>query len=131
MAARKQPLRGATEPRLHSPYLKGKSKVDDVIELATLIKMPLLPWQTPDFGLIAGLPLAAPVTTVGVGPDAHEGEPVVADCRQGRGHPPALPPTGPVTDCCLGPPEAARPARFRVLGGIGNWHARHSIYEDR
>ena len=37
MAARKQPLRGATEPRLHSPYLKGKSKVDDVIELAEVI----------------------------------------------------------------------------------------------
>jgi phage terminase large subunit-like protein len=45
MAARKKALRGATEPRLHSPYLKGKSKVDDVIELANLIKMPLLPWQ--------------------------------------------------------------------------------------
>ena len=45
MAARKPVLRGATEPRLHSPYLKGKSKVDDVIELANLIKMPLLPWQ--------------------------------------------------------------------------------------
>ena len=42
---RKQPLRGAVEPRLHSPYLKGKSKVDDVIELAEMIKMPLLPWQ--------------------------------------------------------------------------------------
>jgi phage terminase large subunit-like protein len=44
-AKRSKTLRGATEPRLHSPYLKGKSKVDDVIELATLIKMPLLPWQ--------------------------------------------------------------------------------------
>ena len=38
-------LRGAIQPRLHTPYLKGKSKVDDVIELAELIKMPLLPWQ--------------------------------------------------------------------------------------
>jgi phage terminase large subunit-like protein len=38
-------VRGAVEPRLHSPYLKGKSKVDDVIELAEMIKMPLLPWQ--------------------------------------------------------------------------------------
>ena len=38
-------LRGATEPRLHSPYLKGASKVDDVIELAKIIDMPLLPWQ--------------------------------------------------------------------------------------
>jgi phage terminase large subunit-like protein len=38
-------LRGATEPRLHSAYLKGASKVDDVIELANLISLPLLPWQ--------------------------------------------------------------------------------------
>jgi phage terminase large subunit-like protein len=45
MAERKQELRGATEPRLHSPYLKGTSKIDDVIQLAELIKMPLLPWQ--------------------------------------------------------------------------------------
>ena len=42
---RSKPIRGAIEPRLHSPYLKGKSKVDDVIELAEMIKMPLLPWQ--------------------------------------------------------------------------------------
>jgi phage terminase large subunit-like protein len=42
---RSKAVRGAVEPRLHSPYLKGKSKVDDVIELAELIKMPLLPWQ--------------------------------------------------------------------------------------
>jgi phage terminase large subunit-like protein len=42
---RSKPLRGAIEPRLHTPYLKGKSKVDDVIELAEMIKMPLLPWQ--------------------------------------------------------------------------------------
>ena len=44
-AKRSRAVRGATEPRLHSPYLKGASKVDDVIELANLIKMPLLPWQ--------------------------------------------------------------------------------------
>ncbi|CAB4167510.1 Terminase large subunit, Lambdalikevirus-type [uncultured Caudovirales phage] len=42
---RSKPIRGAIEPRLHSPYLNGKSKVDDVIELAEMIKMPLLPWQ--------------------------------------------------------------------------------------
>jgi phage terminase large subunit-like protein len=42
---RSKAIRGAIEPRLHSPYLKGKSKVDDVIELAEMIKMPLLPWQ--------------------------------------------------------------------------------------
>ena len=45
MAERKQKLRGATEPRLHSPYLKGQSKVQDVIDLAKLIDMPLLKWQ--------------------------------------------------------------------------------------
>jgi phage terminase large subunit-like protein len=44
-AKKKQALRGATEPRLHSAYLKGASKVDDVIELANLIQLPLLPWQ--------------------------------------------------------------------------------------
>jgi len=45
MAERKQKLRGATEPRLHSPYLKGTSKIQDVIDLAKLIDMPLLKWQ--------------------------------------------------------------------------------------
>jgi phage terminase large subunit-like protein len=45
VAERKQKLRGATEPRLHSPYLKGQSKVQDVIDLAKLIEMPLLKWQ--------------------------------------------------------------------------------------
>jgi phage terminase large subunit-like protein len=42
---RKQPLRGATEPRLHSPYLKGKSLVQDVIDLCEIVKTPLLPYQ--------------------------------------------------------------------------------------
>jgi len=45
MAERKQTLRGATEPRLHSPYLKGQSKIQDVLDLAKLIEMPLLKWQ--------------------------------------------------------------------------------------
>ena len=45
MAERKQKLRGATEPRLHSAYLKGQSKIQDVIDLAKIIDMPLLPWQ--------------------------------------------------------------------------------------
>jgi phage terminase large subunit-like protein len=45
VAERKQKLRGATEPRLHSPYLKGTSKIQDVIDLAKLIEMPLLKWQ--------------------------------------------------------------------------------------
>ena len=42
---RKKVLRGATEPRLHSPYLKGKSLVKDVEEIADMLGQPLLPWQ--------------------------------------------------------------------------------------
>jgi phage terminase large subunit-like protein len=42
---KKQPLRGATKPRLQSPPLKGKSKIEDVKQLCEIIKMPLLPWQ--------------------------------------------------------------------------------------
>jgi phage terminase large subunit-like protein len=46
MAAKsKQVLRGATEPRLHSPYLKGKSLVQDVIDLCEIVQTPLLPYQ--------------------------------------------------------------------------------------
>lgn len=45
MAASKPKLKGHTEPRLHSPYVKGKSLVGDVIELCEIIQMPLLPWQ--------------------------------------------------------------------------------------
>jgi phage terminase large subunit-like protein len=41
----KRTLRGATEPRLHSPYLKGKSLVQDVIDLCEIVQTPLLPWQ--------------------------------------------------------------------------------------
>lgn len=41
----KRSLRGATEPRLHSPYLKGKTLVQDVIDLCEIIQTPLLPWQ--------------------------------------------------------------------------------------
>ena len=41
----KQRLRGATQPRLHSPYLKGKSLVKDVEDIAEMIGQPLLPWQ--------------------------------------------------------------------------------------
>ena len=44
-AKRTQPLRGATQPRLHSPYLKGKSLVQDVIDLCEIVQTPLLPWQ--------------------------------------------------------------------------------------
>ena len=38
-------LRGATKPRLHSPYLKGKTLVQDVIDLCEIVQTPLLPWQ--------------------------------------------------------------------------------------
>jgi len=43
---RKQPLRGATKPRIHSPFLKEKTgKGMEIKELADKIKVPLLPWQ--------------------------------------------------------------------------------------
>ena len=42
---RSRPLRGATKPRVHSPLLKGESKLQDVKDLCEIIKMPLLPWQ--------------------------------------------------------------------------------------
>jgi len=38
-------LRGATKPRLESTPLKGRSKVDDVIEIAKLLGEELLPYQ--------------------------------------------------------------------------------------
>ena len=36
---------GATEPRLHSPYLSGPNRGDEIAELAESIGLPLLPWQ--------------------------------------------------------------------------------------
>ena len=45
MAERKKVLRGATKPRLQSVPLKGKSKVDDVKEIAAILKQELLPYQ--------------------------------------------------------------------------------------
>lgn len=42
---KKQKLRGATKPRLHSPLLKGETKLQDVKDLCEIVKMPLLPWQ--------------------------------------------------------------------------------------
>ena len=42
---RKKALRGATKPRVHSPLLKGESKLQDVKDLCEIVKMPLLPWQ--------------------------------------------------------------------------------------
>ena len=41
----KTPRYGATEPRLHSPYLEGKSRGVEIAQLADSIGMPLLPWQ--------------------------------------------------------------------------------------
>jgi phage terminase large subunit-like protein len=38
-------LIGSTEPRIHTPLLKGNSKVDEVADLAEKISMPLIPWQ--------------------------------------------------------------------------------------
>ena len=36
---------GSTKPRLQSPSLKTKSRIDEVADLAIKIGMPLLPWQ--------------------------------------------------------------------------------------
>jgi phage terminase large subunit-like protein len=44
-AERKTPRRGSTKPRLQNIPLKGKSKVDDVKEIAALLKEELLPYQ--------------------------------------------------------------------------------------
>ncbi len=38
-------LVGDLRPRLHSPWLKGKTKGDQVAELAERIGQPLLEWQ--------------------------------------------------------------------------------------
>jgi phage terminase large subunit-like protein len=46
--ARKKPVKklmGHVKPRVHTPFLKGPSKVDEVAELAEKIGMPLLEWQ--------------------------------------------------------------------------------------
>jgi phage terminase large subunit-like protein len=42
---RSKALRGATKPRLHSPLLKGENKLQDVLDLCTIIEQPLMPWQ--------------------------------------------------------------------------------------
>ena len=43
--AKKKPLTGHTKPRIHTPYLKGDSKVDELADLAEKIGIPLMPWQ--------------------------------------------------------------------------------------
>ena len=40
-----QSLRGATEPRIHTPIHTGVSRMQEVADLADSIEMPLLPWQ--------------------------------------------------------------------------------------
>lgn len=45
MTQTKTPRYGATEPRLHSPYLKGPNKGEEISQLAESIGLPLLPWQ--------------------------------------------------------------------------------------
>jgi phage terminase large subunit-like protein len=44
-AKRSKPLRGATKPRLQNVPLKGKSKLDDVKEIAKILGEELLPYQ--------------------------------------------------------------------------------------
>jgi len=41
----KQALRGALEPRLHSPWLEGKTRGEEVIAFAKQIGRELMPWQ--------------------------------------------------------------------------------------
>ncbi len=38
-------LIGSTEPRIHTPLLKGKSRAQEVSDLAEKINLPLIPWQ--------------------------------------------------------------------------------------
>ena len=38
-------LIGSTEPRIHTPLLKGNSKAQEVADLAEKIGLPLIPWQ--------------------------------------------------------------------------------------
>jgi phage terminase large subunit-like protein len=38
-------LIGSTEPRIHTPLLKGISKAQEVADLAEKINLPLIPWQ--------------------------------------------------------------------------------------
>ena len=41
----KKPKRLQHVPRLHTPLVKGKSRANEVIELAERINMPLMEWQ--------------------------------------------------------------------------------------
>ena len=44
MVKPKTPL-GSTKPRVHTPFLKGKTRGDEVIEFAKKLGQPLMPWQ--------------------------------------------------------------------------------------
>jgi phage terminase large subunit-like protein len=43
--AKKKSLVGHTKPRIHTPYLRGESRVQEIADLAEKIQMPLMPWQ--------------------------------------------------------------------------------------
>ena len=43
--AKRKRLIGSIKPRIQTPQLKGKSRIDEVENLANKIGMPLLPWQ--------------------------------------------------------------------------------------
>ena len=43
--ARKKPILGHKIPRIHTPFLKGESRAQEVADLAEKIGMPLLEWQ--------------------------------------------------------------------------------------
>ena len=45
MAKRAPKLTGAKLPRLHTPWVGGKSRVDEIAALADAIGQPLLGWQ--------------------------------------------------------------------------------------
>jgi phage terminase large subunit-like protein len=42
---RSKKLLGATKPRLYTPFLTGKNKLQDVKDLCTIVGIDLLPWQ--------------------------------------------------------------------------------------
>jgi phage terminase large subunit-like protein len=43
--AKKKKVMGHTKPRIHTPYLKGESRAQEVADLADKIGIPLMPWQ--------------------------------------------------------------------------------------
>ena len=45
LAEVKQELRGATHPRLNTPWLNTRSRIDEIVALAESIGQPLLDWQ--------------------------------------------------------------------------------------